>query len=93
LSLPEEDEDYTGIANYYILPRCPKIDGTIKRYNRTLQEKFINQTDTLYQENWQPKFDKTMVNYLEYFNNYWAHQSLNLMSPKNYIRNFYPEMY
>ena len=92
LSLPEDDPDYTGIKNYFILPRCPKIDGTIERYNRTLQEEFINQADALYQENWQLQFDKSSVNYLQYFNNYRAHQSLNLMSPKNYIRNFYSEM-
>src|SRR5690606_27625425 len=31
-----------GIPHLFIYPRCPKIDTFIERYNRTLQEEFVD---------------------------------------------------
>jgi hypothetical protein len=31
-----------GIPHYFIYPRCPKIDTFIERYNRSLQEEFVD---------------------------------------------------
>jgi hypothetical protein len=90
---PDSLHDDQGIANYFILPRCPQIDGTIENFNNILQVEFINQCDCICQENWLPLFIKSMVNYLSYYNNHRPHGALNNMSPKNYITKFYSEMY
>jgi transposase InsO family protein len=92
LSHPPDPEHDQGIANHFILPRCPQIDGTIESFNNILQVEFINQCEVIYQDNWLPLFVKSMVDYLSYYNNHRPHGSLNNMSPKNYIKKFYSEM-
>lgn len=34
-----------GIPHFFIYPRCPKIDTYIERYNRSVQEEFIERND------------------------------------------------
>lgn len=81
-----------GIANYFILPRCPKINGTIENFNHVLQTEFINQTDTVYADDWLKQFPKALLNFIEYYNCYRPHGALNYMSPKNYLEKYYSEM-
>ncbi len=78
-----------GIANYFILPRCPKINGTIENFNHVLQTEFINQTDIVYADDWLKQFPKALLNFIEYYNCYRPHGALNYMSPKNYLEKYY----
>ena len=32
-----------GIPHFFTYPRCPKINGVVERFNRTIQEEFIDQ--------------------------------------------------
>lgn len=68
-----------GIPHYFIYPRCPKIDTYIERYNRTVQEEFINQNlDTIHDKE---VFTELLVNWNIYYNTKRRHHSLKLQSP------------
>ena len=71
------------IPHYFSYPHCPKIQSYIERYNRTIQEEFIdNNLDIL--------DDKILLNqkladYLILYNTIRPHKSLNLKSPLKYL--------
>lgn len=71
------------IPHYFSYPHCPKIQTYIERYNRTIQEEFIdNNLDIL--------DDKILLNqkladYLIWYNTKRPHKSLNLKSPLQYL--------
>lgn len=68
-----------GIPHYFIYPRCPKIDTFIERYNRTVQEEFIDQNlDSIHDKE---VFTKLLVNWNIYYNTKRRHHSLKLQSP------------
>jgi hypothetical protein len=55
-----------NIPHYFIYPRCPRINGVIERYQRTLQEDFIDPNQYLIH---QPKlFNDKLVEYLLFYN-------------------------
>jgi len=71
-----------GISHFFIYPRCPKIDTYIERYNRTIQEEFINPNlDSIHDKG---VFWKKLNEYLIYYNTKRPHHSLNLKSPLEY---------
>ena len=71
------------IPHLFIYPRCPKINTYIERYNRTLQEEFINPNlDTIHDKG---VFLKKLTDYLIYYNTERPHHSLNLKSPLEYF--------
>jgi transposase InsO family protein len=71
------------IPHYFSYPHCPKIQSYIERYNRTIQEEFIeNNLDIL--------DDKILLNqkladYLIWYNTKRPHKSLGLKSPLQYL--------
>ena len=71
------------IPHYFSYPHCPKIQTYIERYNRTIQEEFIdNNLDIL--------DDKILLNqkladYLIWYNTIRPHKSLDLKSPLQYL--------
>ena len=72
-----------NIPHFFIYPRCPKINGTVERFNRTLQEKFIDPNLHLIH---QPKlFNDKMIDYLLYYNGVRPHESLGQLSPLQYL--------
>jgi IS30 family transposase len=72
-----------NISHFFTYPRCPKINGTVERFNRTLQDKFINPNLHLVH---QPKlFNDKMIEYLLYYNGQRPHESLGQLSPLQYL--------
>ena len=72
-----------GITHYFSYPGCPKINPFIERYNRTIQEEFIdNNLDIIYDK---PLFHKKLAEYLIFYNTERPHESLGLKSPLEYL--------
>jgi transposase InsO family protein len=70
------------IIHKFTYPRCPRINGVIERFNRTLKEDFLQ--PNLYLVN-QPKlFHRKLMEYLLFFNTQRPHQSLGQISPLGY---------
>jgi len=72
-----------NIKHIFTYPRCPKINGVVERYNRSFQEEFLNHNLHLL---YQPKeFSLKLSQYLIFYNHKRIHQSLNNMTPLNYL--------
>lgn len=71
------------IGHIFTYPRCPKINGVIERFNRSLQEEFIDQNLHLI---YNPKeFSSKLSDYLLFYNQQRVHQTLNYMTPLDYL--------
>lgn len=76
-----EDEN---IKHIFIYPNSPKLNGVVERFNRTVQEEFINRSrDFGYnQEHFQIKLN----DYLSWYNTKRPHSSLGYQSPVQFIK-------
>ena len=72
-----------GVPHYFIYPRCPQIDTFIERYNRTLQDEFID--PNLEEIHDKGSFGRKLSDYIVYYNAERPHHSLNLKSPLQYF--------
>ena len=72
-----------GIPHYFIYPRCPKIDAHIERYNRTIQDEFIDPNLELIHD--KPLFHQKLADYLIYYNTKRPHDTLYPLSPLEYF--------
>ncbi|HLD74970.1 MAG TPA: integrase core domain-containing protein [Bdellovibrionota bacterium] len=71
------------IPHYFSYPRCPKINGCVERFNRTLKEEFLyNNLDLL--ENI-PALQQKLAQYLIFYNTQRPHKTLDLKSPLQYL--------
>lgn len=79
-------EDYLAkykIKHNFTYPRCPRINGVIERFNRTIQEDFL---EFNLQYLFTPKdFCIKLADWLVYYNCYRVHQALGLVSPMDYL--------
>ncbi|MBI3740731.1 MAG: transposase [Chloroflexi bacterium] len=67
------------VPHVFSYPHCPKINAFIERYNRTIQEEFIDNHLELLTD---PKlFAAELADYLIFYNSQRPHQSLNMLSP------------
>ena len=72
-----------GIPHLFSYPRCPKINAHIERYNRTIQEEFIdNQLDIIHDKK---LFNQALADYLIFYNTKRIHKSLNKKTPMQFI--------
>ena len=71
------------ITHLFTYPRCPKINGVVERFNRTIQEDFINPNLDLIHHPQQ--FNSQMIDYLLYYNGERPHESLGQLSPLQYL--------
>lgn len=71
------------IKHIFTYPRCPKINGCIERFNRTLQENFIGPNLYLIHSN--KEFSTKLADFLIFYNNQRPHQALNNMTPLQYL--------
>jgi transposase InsO family protein len=72
-----------GIPHYFSYPRCPRINGCIERYNRTIKEEFVsNNIDTIHDIN---LFRQRLADYLVFYNTQRPHKALGLKSPVDYL--------
>jgi hypothetical protein len=71
------------IPHLFIYPRCPKIDTFIERYNRTLQEEFVDYyLDIIHDDK---LFNEKLVGWNLYYDCDRRHHSLGLKSPLQYF--------
>ncbi|HNS65321.1 MAG TPA: integrase core domain-containing protein [Candidatus Woesebacteria bacterium] len=71
-----------GIPHHFTYPRSPRINGGIERFNRTIQEEFIDRTDSLLLGS--PEISAKLQSYLAWYNDTRPHQSLGYQSPSQY---------
>lgn len=78
-----------GVKHQFIYPKLPKINGVVERFNRTIQEEFINRNDEIYYDlaTFQVKLEK----YLQWYNYKRPHMALNYQSPMQFIQSSFPE--
>ena len=67
------------IPHMFIYPRCCKINGTIERFNRTIQEEFIDENLHIFHD--QKLFATKLIDYLLFYNTQRVHKSLGLKTP------------
>lgn len=79
-------EDNTKIAHIFIYPRSPKVNAYIERFNRTIQEEFLERNDEIYYDN--DRFNQKLNNWLNWYNFKRPHTSLNYQTPVNFLLNF-----
>ncbi len=79
-----------GIEHRFIYPRSPKINGYIERFNRSIQEEFLD--DNIYLiDNGIGELNRGIIEYIIWYNTKRAHKSLGYLSPIDYMLKCYPE--
>lgn len=78
-----------SIKHQFIYPKSPKINGVVERFNRTIQEEFINRNDEIYYD--LNAFEVKLQKYLAWYNNKRPHASLGYLSPMQFIQSNFPE--
>jgi len=84
-NLGEFDEALAAdqIPHYFSYPHCPKIQTYIERYNRTIQEEFIDNNLGIIED--KILFNQKLSEYLIWYNTKRPHKSLGLKSPLQYL--------
>jgi len=83
LGVFDQELEKDGIPHLFIYPRCPQIDTFIERYNRTIQEEFLDyHLDELIDIN---QGNQLLTEWNIYYNTKRRHHSLGLKSPLNYL--------
>lgn len=72
-----------NIKHIFIYPRMSKVQGVVERFNRTLTEDFIDPSLHLICN--QPEYNRKLAKYLIYYNCLRIHESLNNMTPTQYL--------
>jgi len=72
-----------GIIHYWNYPGKPFLNGHIEKYNKTIQDEFIDRHLISLKET--AKFNHRMMDYLIWYNTKRPHWSLKLMSPVDYL--------
>ncbi len=70
-------------AHYYNYAHQPQKQGHIERYNRTIQEEFINRNASKLKDT--ERFNQELIDYFIWYNTKRPHWSLNLKSPVDYL--------
>lgn len=75
-----------GIKHWHTYPRTPKMNAHCERFNRTVQEEFVNHhLHLLFHD--LPAFNEKLANYLTWYNTKRPHKSLGMAAPIPYILN------
>ena len=74
------------IVHFHNYPKCPKMNAYIERFNRTIQEEFINWHRQLLADNLNG-FNRKLIDWLLWYNTKRPHWSLGLIPPLQYIVN------
>lgn len=79
--------DYLNLRNilhFHNYPKCPKMNAFIERFNRTIQEDFIN-SHLLHLKEDITHFNRDLIDWLLWYNTKRPHESLGMVSPLRYI--------
>lgn len=71
-----------GIRHEFTYPRCPKINGVVERFNRTLQEECINRIIDVVDD--RIMFQKKLLEYCIWYNEKRPHYALKYQTPQAY---------
>lgn len=74
-----------GIVHFFSYPRCPKQNAVIERFNRTLQEEFVEQNSQLLEEKETKLFNDLLIDYLLFYNTQRPHNSLKNKVPMSLV--------
>lgn len=81
--------DEHKIPHIFVYPKSPKINGVVERFNRTIQEEFINRSDEIYYD--LTAFEAKLSNYLSWYNYKRPHYALKYLSPVQFINTKIPK--
>ena len=70
-----------GIVHFFTYPRCPKQNGVVERFNRTLQEEFVEGNRELLEEKDPKQFNNLLIEYLLFYNTQRPHNTLTNQEP------------
>jgi transposase InsO family protein len=76
-----EEEKIVHFHNY---PRCPKMNAYVERFNRTIQEQYINWKLMPLRDDID-SFNKDLMDWLLWYDTKRPHESLGMVSPLRYI--------
>jgi len=74
------------IIHFFNYPRCPKMNCFVERFNRTLQEEYLNDNIYLLTDNIET-FNTQLMDYLYWYNTTRPHFSLKQIPPLKYLIN------
>ena len=72
-----------AIPHFFIYPRCPRINGVVERFNRSIQEEFIDPNLHLIHD--AKLFSSKLVDYLLFYNCVRVHKALGNITPIVYL--------
>jgi len=80
-----------AIVHYHTYPRCPKMNSHIERFNRTIQEEFLNWHKHLLFEDLK-RFNAELFKYLLWYNTKRVHHAFkNKLSPVQFLLSLDPQ--
>lgn len=74
-----------SIIHQFTYPRSPRINGCVERFNRTIQEEFIERSEEIFYD--EDLFKKKLEDYLIWYNTKRPHQTLKLQTPMACLNN------
>ncbi len=78
--------DKKNIIHFHNYPKCPRMNAVIERFNRTIQEEFINWNKQTLADNLD-LFNQKLMAWLLWYNTERPHYSLQMISPLQSIIN------
>jgi len=75
-----------NLLRFHTYPRSPKMNAHVERFNRTLDEEFLQYHRALLRDDVK-KFNDVLIDWLLWYNGERPHHSLSLLSPFQYIFN------
>lgn len=71
------------VKHYFSYPRTPQSNAFIERFNRTIQEEFVDGNLDLLEDT--REFNAKLIDYLLYYNTVRPHQALNYLTPMGFM--------
>jgi len=85
-NLFREYAEEQNIVHFHNYPRCPKMNAVVERFNRTIQEDFIDWNREMMIEKING-FNEKLIEWLLWYNTERPHQTLRQIPPMQYIIN------